>query len=313
MTRYVALLGSINVGGNRLSMADLREAMQREDFENVETVVASGNVLFDHDERPTEGLGEKIAHLVAERFDIRTFAAVRSKEELERTLADSPFAGKGEDKLVHVHFLSRPANSRTVRQAHRRPGRSRARKACAGPARIAHRLRRRRRQFEADERLHRSPARLQGNGPQRPFDQQDYREVRLMARTASTPEQQSVRVLKVGERVRHILSELLARGEAHDETLTAHAVSVTEVRMTPDLRNAAAYVKPLLGEDEAVVLKALRTNTAFFQREVAKRLGLKFAPKLQFKPDESFDEADRIEKLLADPKVARDLGDEDES
>ena len=130
-----------------------------------------------------------------------------------------------------------------------------------------------------------------------------------MARTSSTPEQQSVRVLKVGERVRHILSELLARGEAHDETLTAHAVSVTEVRMTPDLRNAAAYVKPLLGEDEAVVLKALRTNTAFFQREVAKRLGLKFAPKLQFKPDESFDEADRIERLLADPKVARDLGD----
>lgn len=129
-----------------------------------------------------------------------------------------------------------------------------------------------------------------------------------MARPTATPEQQSVRVLKVGERVRHILSELLARGEAHDETLTAHAVSVTEVRMTPDLRNAAAYVKPLLGEDEAAVLKALRTNTAFFQREVAKRLGLKFAPRLQFKPDESFDEADRIEKLLSDPRVARDLG-----
>lgn len=131
-----------------------------------------------------------------------------------------------------------------------------------------------------------------------------------MARTPATPEQQSVRVLKVGERVRHILSELLARGEAHDDTLTAHAVSVTEVRMTPDLRNAAAYVKPLLGEDEADVLKALRTNTAFFQREVAKRLGLKFAPRLQFRPDESFDEADRIEKLLNDPKVARDLEEE---
>ena len=129
----------------------------------------------------------------------------------------------------------------------------------------------------------------------------------MMARPTATPEQQSVRVLKVGERVRHILSELLARGEAHDETLTAHAVSVTEVRMTPDLRHAAAYVKPLLGLDEEVVLKALRTNTAFFQREVAKRLGLKFAPKLQFKPDESFEEADRIEKLLSDPKVARDL------
>ena len=131
-----------------------------------------------------------------------------------------------------------------------------------------------------------------------------------MARHSSTPEQQSVRVLKVGERVRHILSELLARGEAHDDVLTAHSVSVTEVRMTPDLRNANAYVKPLLGEDEAAVLKALRTNTAFFQREVAKRLGLKFAPRLSFKPDRSFDEADRIERLLNDPKVARDLGDD---
>jgi ribosome-binding factor A len=132
-----------------------------------------------------------------------------------------------------------------------------------------------------------------------------------MARQQATPETRSVRVLKVGEQVRHILSELLARGEAHDDTLTAHAVSVTEVRMTPDLRHAAAFVKPLLGEEEAAVLKALRTNTAFFQREVAKRLGLKFAPKLQFKPDESFDEADRIEKLLSDPRVARDLDDGD--
>lgn len=131
-----------------------------------------------------------------------------------------------------------------------------------------------------------------------------------MSRNQSTPEQQSVRVLKVGERVRHILSELLARGEVHDEVLSAHTVSVTEVRMTPDLRNAAAYAKPLLGEDEGEVLKALRTNTAFFQREVAKRLGLKFAPKLQFKPDESFDEAERIERLLSDPKVARDLGED---
>ncbi len=128
-----------------------------------------------------------------------------------------------------------------------------------------------------------------------------------MARHQSTAEQQSVRVLKVGERVRHILSELLARGEAHDDVLTAHSVSVTEVRMTPDLRNAKAFVKPLLGEDETAVLKALRTNTAFFQREVAQRLGLKFAPRLTFRPDESFDEADRIERLLNDPKVARDL------
>ena len=131
-----------------------------------------------------------------------------------------------------------------------------------------------------------------------------------MAKHASSSEQQSVRVLKVGERVRHILSELLARGEAHDDVLRAHTISVTEVRMTPDLRNAKAYVKPLMGEDETAVLKALRTNTAFFQKEVAQRLGLKFAPRLSFQPDESFDEADRIERWLSDPKAARDL-DED--
>lgn len=127
----------------------------------------------------------------------------------------------------------------------------------------------------------------------------------------SQPEDQSVRLLKVGERVRHILSELLARGEAHDETLRAHNISVTEVRMSPDLRNAKIYVKPLLGEDEDVVIKALRTNTAFFQREVAQRLGLKYAPRLQFRADESFDEASRIEQLLDDPKVRRDLDEDD--
>ncbi len=82
MTRYVALLGSINVGGNRLKMADLREALEREDFADVETVVASGNVLFSHDERPTDGLGEKLAYVVKDRFGFDTFAAVRSRDEL---------------------------------------------------------------------------------------------------------------------------------------------------------------------------------------------------------------------------------------
>jgi ribosome-binding factor A len=133
-----------------------------------------------------------------------------------------------------------------------------------------------------------------------------------MAKKQYSAEEHSVRVLRVGERVRHILSEILARQVVHDETLSVHTVSVTEVRMTPDLRNAAVYVKPLLGADEDEVLKALRTNTAFLQREVAKRLGLKFAPKLQFRSDESFDEAERIEKLLADPRVARDIQKGDE-
>ena len=128
-----------------------------------------------------------------------------------------------------------------------------------------------------------------------------------MARQHSTPETRSVRLLKVGEQVRHIVSDLLTRQQVHDAVLTAHSVSVTEVRMSPDLRQAKVYVKPLLGADEEQVLKALRTNTAFFQREVAQRLKLKYAAKIQFWPDESFDEANRIDRLLADPRVLRDL------
>jgi len=93
-----------------------------------------------------------------------------------------------------------------------------------------------------------------------------------MSRQQSTPETRSVRLLKVGEQVRHVISELLSRQMVHDEVLSAHSVSVTEVRMSPDLRHAAVFVKPLLGADEALVLKALRTNTAFFQKEVAGKL-----------------------------------------
>lgn len=130
-----------------------------------------------------------------------------------------------------------------------------------------------------------------------------------MPRQQSTPETRSVRLLKVGEQVRHVISELLMRQEVHDEVLSAHSVSVTEVRMSPDLRHASVYVKPLLGADEEAVVKALRTNTAFFQREVAQRLKLKYAAKIKFLPDESFDEASRIDALLADPRVARDLDD----
>jgi ribosome-binding factor A len=132
-----------------------------------------------------------------------------------------------------------------------------------------------------------------------------------MAKAPFTAEQHSVRVLRVGERVRHILAELLARGAVHDDAVSAAHIAITEVRMTPDLRYATAYVKALLGtgpmasDDE--VVDALRQNTAFLQREVAQRLGLKFAPKLKFRKDESFAEAERIEALLRDPKVARDL------
>jgi ribosome-binding factor A len=124
---------------------------------------------------------------------------------------------------------------------------------------------------------------------------------------ANTPAEPSVRLLRVGEQVRHILSEILARGDVHDETLAKHLVSVTEVRMSPDLRHATVFVKPLLGKDEEVVIKALRTNTAYLQREVANRVKMKYAAKLKFLADESFDEGMHIDTLLRSPKVAQDL------
>lgn len=123
----------------------------------------------------------------------------------------------------------------------------------------------------------------------------------------TTPESRSVRLLRVGEQIRHILSEILSRGDVHDDVLEKHLVSVTEVRMSPDLRHAVVFVKSLLGKDEAAVLKALRTNTAYLQSEVARRVNLKYAAKLKFLIDESFDEGSRIDQLLRDPKVARDL------
>ncbi len=120
----------------------------------------------------------------------------------------------------------------------------------------------------------------------------------------------SVRLLRVGEQVRHILSEILMRGDVHDDVLASHSVSVTEVRMSPDLRHATVFIKPLLGADETAVLKALRTNTAFLQSEIARRINLKYAAKLKFLIDESFDEGSHIDTLLRRPDVARDLAEE---
>ncbi len=123
----------------------------------------------------------------------------------------------------------------------------------------------------------------------------------------ATPETRSVRLLRVGESVRHALADILARGDVHDETLDKHVVSVTEVRMSPDLRHATVFVKPLLGANEVAVIKALRTNTAYLQSEVARRVNNKYAAKLKFLADESFDEGSHIDALLRAPKVMQDL------
>ncbi|WP_375380460.1 30S ribosome-binding factor RbfA [uncultured Sphingomonas sp.] len=127
------------------------------------------------------------------------------------------------------------------------------------------------------------------------------------------PQERSVRLLRVGEQMRHALSEILARGDVHDDTLAKHLVSVTEVRMSPDLRHATVFVKPLLGQDEEAVLKALRTNTAYLQREVAHRVQMKYAAKLKFLADESFDEGAHVDALLRAPQVAQDLGSEQDT
>jgi uncharacterized protein (DUF1697 family) len=108
VTRYVALLGSINVGGNRLKMDELRAALEDAGFAKVQTVVASGNVLFEHDRAPDAELERQIAAVVRDRFGISSFAAVRTKAELRSAIEDNPFAKDGEARFVHTIFLSEP-------------------------------------------------------------------------------------------------------------------------------------------------------------------------------------------------------------
>lgn len=116
------------------------------------------------------------------------------------------------------------------------------------------------------------------------------------------------RQLRVGEEIRHTLAEVFLRAEFRDPDLVGVSVTVSEVRISPDLRNATAFVLPLGGRDDATVLAALGRASAYLRGEIAKRLRLRFAPNLSFKRDDSFDEADRIDRLLHDPRVVADLG-----
>jgi ribosome-binding factor A len=117
----------------------------------------------------------------------------------------------------------------------------------------------------------------------------------------------SQRQLRAGELVRHALAEVLARGEVHDPVIAGHMITVPEVRMSPDLRQATIYVMPLGGREEKEVLAALDRNRRYLRGEIARRVNLKFAPDIRFRLDERFDEAERIEKLLRTPAVRRDL------
>jgi ribosome-binding factor A len=122
----------------------------------------------------------------------------------------------------------------------------------------------------------------------------------------------SQRQLRVGELVRHAIAELLMRGEVHDPVLEGHLITVPEVRMTADLRLATIYVMPLGGRDAEAVVAAFERHKKFLRAEIAHRINLKFAPDIRFRVDERFAEADRIEKLLHSPQVARDLKKDDE-
>ena len=117
----------------------------------------------------------------------------------------------------------------------------------------------------------------------------------------------SQRQLRVGETVRHALAEMLVREMIADPVLTGGHVTVTEAKMSPDLRHATVYVRPFAAGDGAALLAALKRHHRFLRGELAKHVDLKFMPDLVFRIDPSFDEADRIDALLRSPDVARDL------
>lgn len=125
--------------------------------------------------------------------------------------------------------------------------------------------------------------------------------------SSSTGGTSKLRQLRVGEVIRRALSEILARGETHDAELAHASITVSEVRMSTDLRHATAFVLPLGGVNTPVVVKALNRNRAELRRLVTSRIDLRYSPELSFQPDESFDRMDRTRELLRSPEVSRDL------
>jgi len=111
----------------------------------------------------------------------------------------------------------------------------------------------------------------------------------------------------VGELIRHKIAEMLARGEIYDDVLASHVVTITEVRMSPDLRLATAYVMPLGGKDMATVLEALDRNRKFIRGEIGHAVDLRSAPEVRFREDDTFDEVSRIDRLLHSERVRRDV------
>jgi len=122
----------------------------------------------------------------------------------------------------------------------------------------------------------------------------------------------SQRMLRVGELVRHALANLLARDEIIDPVIERAVITVPEVRMSPDLKLANAYIVPLGGQNAKEVVKALNSHQKFIRGRIIPKLNLKYAPSLRFFEDDSFDEASRIDALLRSDKVKRDIEASDE-
>lgn len=116
----------------------------------------------------------------------------------------------------------------------------------------------------------------------------------------------SQRQLRVGETIRRALSDVLARGDVHDPELNRMSITVGEVRTSPDLKIATAYVLPLGGQGQDEVIELLARNKGELRRQVAKKLTLKFAPDLRFKLDQTFDQMDETRRMLAQDVVRRD-------
>ena len=123
---------------------------------------------------------------------------------------------------------------------------------------------------------------------------------------AARSSSQGQRQLRVGELLRHALADILQRGEVNDPVLETHVVTVPEVRVSPDLKQATAYVMPLGGVDEGPVLEALARNRRFLRGLLARRVSLKYTPELSFARDDTFDAAARMDALLDSPEVRRD-------
>jgi len=122
----------------------------------------------------------------------------------------------------------------------------------------------------------------------------------------------SQRQLRVGESVRHAIAELLSRSDMIDPELDGRVITVTEVTMSPDLRQATAYVMPLGGEDVDVTIEALNRNKKYFRGRVAKTLTTKFTPEITFASDGSFAYSDKMRVLFETPDFHRPLKDDDE-